>query len=116
MRVFSVTEGIGDGDESIILEAVLEAMAEMYSKQLGQNAARGMRETARKGLCTGGQIPLGYVVGEDHKLHIDSKTAPAVQLIYTLFADGKTKTQTQRKSMRGGFGQKTENSIHQILF
>ncbi len=91
VRVFSVTEGIGDGDESIILEAVLEAMAEMYSKQLGQNAARGMRETARKGLCTGGQKPIGYVVGEDHKLHIDSKTAPAVQLIYTLFADGKTK-------------------------
>lgn len=59
VRVFSVTEGIGDGDESIILEAVLEAMAEMYSKQLGQNAARGMRETARKGLCTVGRYRSG---------------------------------------------------------
>ena len=120
VRVFSVTEGIGDGDESIILEAVLEAMAEMYSKQLGQNAARGMRETARKGLCTGGQIPLGYVVGEDHKLHIDSKTAPAVQLIYTLFADGKTKTQIAKELNARGFRTKngklyTSNSFFRIL-
>lgn len=120
VRVFSVTEGIGDGDESIILEAVLEAMAEVYSKQLGQNAARGMRETAMKGLCTGGQIPLGYAVGEDHKLHIDSKTAPAVQLIYTLYADGQSKTQIANELNSRGFRTKTGkpyncNSFYRIL-
>ena len=40
VKVLSATEGIGEGDESIILEAILEAMAETYSRQLSQNVRR----------------------------------------------------------------------------
>ncbi len=48
VKVLSATEGIGEGDESIILEAVLEAMAETYSRQLSQNVRRGLKESALK--------------------------------------------------------------------
>ena len=60
VRVLSVTEGVGDSSESVLLEAILEAMAEEYSRQLAQNVRRGMRQNAEKGLSLGGLAPLGY--------------------------------------------------------
>lgn len=61
-RVLSTTEHIGDGEEGAIIEAIYEAMDEAYSKRLSKITKRGMREAAMKGLCTGGNIPLGYKV------------------------------------------------------
>ena len=75
VKVLSATEGIGEGDESIILEAVLEAMAETYSRQLSQNVRRGLKESALKCKSTGGTIPLGYKI-DGGNLVIDEKTAP----------------------------------------
>lgn len=90
VKVISATESIGDGNESIILEAMLEAMAEVYSKQLGENSARGMRETALKGQWTGGNIPLGYKV-ENKALIIDEETAHIIKFIFEQYALGKQK-------------------------
>ena len=50
VRVLSVTEGIDESSESVLLEAILEAMAEEYSRQLAQNVKRGMRQNAEKAL------------------------------------------------------------------
>lgn len=107
VRVLSVTEGIGEGDESIIMEAMLEAMAEVYSRQLGQNAARGMRETALKGLYTGGPIPLGYDLGEDKLLHINEKEASVVRLAFQMYAAGKTKTKIAAELNERGYRRKS---------
>lgn len=49
VRVISATENISDNPEGIILEAVLEGMAEFYSKELSQKITRGMYESALKG-------------------------------------------------------------------
>lgn len=92
VKVLSATEGIGEGDESIILEAVLEAMAETYSRQLSQNVRRGMRESALKGNSTGGAIPLGYKL-EGKKLSVDEETAPIVRYIFEQYAAGASKTE-----------------------
>lgn len=92
VKVLSATEGIGEGDESIILEAVLEAMAETYSRQLSQNVRRGMRESALKGNSTGGAIPLGYKL-EGKKLSVDEETAPIVRYIFERYAAGASKTE-----------------------
>lgn len=92
VKVLSATEGIGEGDESIILEAVLEAMAETYSRQLSQNVRRGMRESALKGNSTGGSIPLGYKL-EGKKLSVDEETAPIVRYIFEQYAAGVSKTE-----------------------
>lgn len=92
VKVLSVTENISDSPEGVILEAVLEGMAEFYSKELSQKITRGMRETALKCRSTGGQIPLGYKI-EDHRLVIDPLTAPIVQKAFEMYAQGRTISQ-----------------------
>lgn len=92
VRVISAMEGISDTPEGIILEAVLEANAEYYSANLSQNVKRGMRESAFKGLSTGGNIPLGYRIVDKH-LVVDEMAAPIVKYIFDEYAAGKTKTQ-----------------------
>ena len=42
VELLSATEGVPDGPEGIILESVLEGMAEYYSANLAQNVKRGM--------------------------------------------------------------------------
>lgn len=90
VRVISATEQISDGPEGIILESMLEGMAEYYSAELAQKINRGLRENALKGKNNGGSIPLGYRLGEDHRLRIDPLTAPVVREIFQRYADGET--------------------------
>lgn len=87
VRVISATENISDSPEGVILEAVLEGMAEFYSKELSQKVTRGMRETALKCNSCGGHIPVGYNI-ENKKLVIDPIMAPLVREAFTLYADG----------------------------
>ena len=48
VRVVSATERIEDGPDGILLEAVLEGMAEYYSANLAENVKRGLHGNARK--------------------------------------------------------------------
>ena len=70
VQLISATENISNDPEGIILESVLEGMAEFYSAELSQKINRGMRESAYKHNSIGGAIPLGYKI-EDKKLVID---------------------------------------------
>ena len=89
VRVISATEAISEKPEGIILEAVLEGMAEFYSADLSQKITRGMRESALKCHSIGGHVPLGYKI-EDHKLVVDLNTAHIVQEAFQLYANGET--------------------------
>lgn len=93
VRVISATEELSDNPESIITEAILEAMAEFYSAELGQKTKRGMRESALKCQTVGAPPPLGYHWGEDKKLHIDESTAEIPRIVFRMYADGKGKKQ-----------------------
>lgn len=90
VKVVSAMEAVQDGPEGIILEAVLEGMAEYYSANLAQNIKRGMTENALKCLATGGGRCLGYYTGPDKKYHIDPAGADTVRLIYELYDQGST--------------------------
>ena len=48
-------ENLSDNPESVILESVLEGMAEYYSLELSQKVRRGMDNNALKGKSNGGQ-------------------------------------------------------------
>ena len=85
VKVLSATEHLTDSPESIILESVLEGMAEFFSAELSQKVTRGMRESALKCHSVGGHIPLGYKV-ENHKLVVDPDTAHIVQEAFSLYA------------------------------
>lgn len=88
-NVESAKEGISKSPEGVILESLLEGMAEYYSLELSQKVKRGMSETARKGQSTGGPIPLGYTVS-NKRLEIDPSTAPLVVEAFTRYAAGDT--------------------------
>jgi len=67
VSLVSILEYLDESPESIILESVLEAMAEYYSKNLSREVRKGMNENALKGLHTGGLPPLGYDVDPETK-------------------------------------------------
>lgn len=89
VKVISATENISDNPEGVILEAVLEGMAEFYSLELAQKINRGLHESALKARSTGGQIPLGYKI-INKEFVIDETTAPIVQEAFDLYASGTT--------------------------
>lgn len=89
VKLVSVKENISDGPEGIILESMIEGIAEYYSANLSQNVKRGFRENALKGKWNGGAVPIGYKI-VDHKLTIDENTSPIVSIIFEMCADGKS--------------------------
>ena len=88
VKIFYAMEAIPDGPEGIILESLLEGMAEYYSEELSQKIRRGYRETALKCKATGGPAPLGYKVTPDKHYAINDDTAPIVQKIFTMYDEG----------------------------
>lgn len=89
VKVVSAKENIGEGPEGIILESMLEGMAEYYSAELSVKVKRGLKENALKGKVNGGQIPYGYYINDEQKLAIDETLAPIVQEAFTMYADGR---------------------------
>lgn len=87
VRVISAMENVGEGDESILLEALLEASAEYYSMDLRKKIKRGQRENIAKGLYCGGSVAFGYKA-ENGKLVPDEKTAPIIRRVFDLYASG----------------------------
>ena len=86
VQVYSVLENLDNSPESIMMEAVLEGMAEYYSQNLGREVIKGMRENALKCIHTGGKPPLGYDVDpETKKLVINEYEAETVRLIFDMY-------------------------------
>ena len=120
VRVLSAKENITDDASGILIEGVLESMAEYYSAELSQKIKRGMTLNAEKCLYTGGSVALGYKVNPDKTFAIDESAAFYVRIIYEMYANGKTVAEIneylnaqQIKTIRGGAFNK--NSLHQLL-
>ena len=91
VRVFSAKENIADDPSGILMESVLEGMAEYYSAELALKIKRGMDINGEKCLVTGGGTALGYKVDKDTKKYVlDDATAPIVKRIFEMYADGST--------------------------
>lgn len=110
VRVLSVTEGVGDSSESVLLEAILEAMAEEYSRQLAQNVRRGMRQNAEKALSLGGIPPLGYRV-VDKRYEIDEDGARIVRFIHEQYASGVGQKQIVAECLERGYRNQRGNPL-----
>ena len=110
-----------DSPESVILESVLEAMAEYYSKNLAREVNKGMKENALKCKHTGGIPPLGYDVDPQSKLLvINEGEAEIVRLIFKYFLEGKGYKQISSDLNSAGYHTKvgrkfSTNSIYTIL-
>lgn len=93
VRVLSARENISDDASGILMESVLEGMAEYYSAELAQKVRRGMDLNAQRCLSTGGNVALGYKVDHDKKFQIDSDYSPIVKYIFESYANGDTVTE-----------------------
>ena len=90
VRVISAKENITDDASGILVEGVLESMAEYYSVELSQKVRRGMDLNAEKCLSFGGRPGLGFKVDSEKHFQIDPETAPYVREIFERYADGET--------------------------
>lgn len=91
VRVFSAKENIADDPSGILIESVLEGMAEYYSAELALKIKRGMDLNGEKCLVTGGGTALGFKVDKETKKYvIDEERAPIVRRIFEMYADGAT--------------------------
>ena len=104
VRVEYVAENLPDSPEAVILESVLEGMAEYYSLQLSQNVKRGQLESARKCQYVGGLMPLGYRADPETMRYVpDEKTAPIVRLIFDMYAKGAIEAEIIRHLNEHGY-------------
>lgn len=85
-----MTEPISNTPEGIMLESLLEGMAEYYSAELAEKVSRGHKENALKAKFNGGPVPLGYRIDSEHHYQIDPTTAPVVQEAFHRYAAGES--------------------------
>ena len=90
VRVLSAKENITDDASGILIEGVLESMAEYYSAELSQKIKRGIAISASKCKYFGGSVPLGYKVDEQKNFVVDEETAPLVKTMFEMFVGGRT--------------------------
>ena len=90
VKILYAKEVIPDGPEGIILESLLEGMAEYYSANLSQNIRRGQRENALEGKFIGGTIPLGYKLDAEKRYVLDPEKAPVVLQIFERYIAGES--------------------------
>ena len=118
IKVISITESIEDDKFSVILEAMLEAMAEYYSLNLADEVKKGMTEKAERGEWQT-YAPFGYKI-VDKKLEILDEQASVVRMIFNDFINGEGYLFIAKKvnemGYRTRFGNKFENrTIEYIL-
>jgi len=118
VKVLSATEGISDSPEGVILESVLEGMAEYYSMELAQKVRRGQKESEAKGNHLG-PVPFGYKV-VNKKLVIDEQQAQIVREAFDLYTCGATRPEVAKtlndKGYRTAKGQPfTKNSFSNMF-
>ena len=103
VKVLSATENISDGPEGIILESMLEGMAEYYSAELSEKVIRGHTENALKCKYNGGTPTFGYVIDKDKYYQIDPHTAPVVLESYIRYDQGATMKEVMEYMAENGF-------------
>ncbi len=118
IKLLSAMENIPDSPEGIILESLLEGMAEYYSAELSQKVKRGLVESRLKGNFTGGYLIYGYKK-EGKKIVIDEEQAKFVRYIYSEYAKGKSvKSIWEDVTLQGAQNRGKPiplNTIHNIL-
>ena len=87
VRVVYAMEPIPEGSAGVLLEGMLEATAEWYSRQLSENVTRGMTDNANKCLYNGTRV-YGYCVNSFHRYSIHPEEAAVVRDIFSLYISG----------------------------
>ncbi len=87
VKLVSAVENITESPEGIILESLIEGMAEYYSVELAQKVKRGRVESINKGNTIGGVLTFGYKI-VDKKHQIDEDKAEVVKDVFQKYISG----------------------------
>ena len=108
VRVVSVLEPLDDSPESVMMEAVLEGMAEYYSKNLSREVRKGKTEAARAAKHNGGIVPYGFALTEDGHYTVAPDEAAVIREMFAMLDNGSSYADVARwakakglKSRRG---------------
>lgn len=120
VSLFYARESIPDGPEGILLESLMEGLAEYYSADLRQKVVRGQRESAKKGRLPFGTLPIGYVRDGDGRVVLDPPAADAVREVFRLQLAGASLSDLQSalfsRGIRGRGGSVVSKAtIHRML-
>ena len=133
VRVFSARENISDDASGILMESVLEGMAEYYSAELGQKVVRGMDINAENFFYNGGTVPLGLKlkdvpvpIGVNGKMvikkqyDIDEEKAQIIKKIFEMYIQDYTMADIIKylndRNIKTAYGKEfNKNSIRTII-
>lgn len=87
VSVVYAMEPIPDGAAGVLTEGMLEALAEWYSRTIGENTKRGLYDNASKCLYNGHHA-YGYQRSDDNHFVVDEAEAAVVRRIFTLYSQG----------------------------
>lgn len=102
VEVVSTTQPTGADPSQEMMRQIIGIFDEYTSKENGKQVTRAMRENAKQGFWNGASPPLGYRIIEAErrgqkikkKLEIDPVEQETVQLIFRLYAEGNSATNT----------------------
>ena len=87
VKVLYAMEPIPEGSAGVLLEGMLEATAEWYSRQLSENVLRGMADNARRCMYNGTHT-FGYTSDSEGRYIIQPEEAAVVRDIFSLYRSG----------------------------
>lgn len=122
VRLIAVDENLDlDDPNQELLFNIKGSINHLYSRNLGKEAMKGLKENAFKGTHCGGIPPLGYDLDKDtKKLIINKKEVEIIKLIFKMFLDGASYSFISETLNNLGYKTKTNgkftfNSFSSIL-
>jgi DNA invertase Pin-like site-specific DNA recombinase len=120
VTLLSVTESFSNDPSGNFFRNIMMSYAQFYSDELSVKITRGMDYNAERCMYNGGGVPLGYQINKDKHFEINPDTAPIVQSIFEMYANGKTVTEiTNTLNAQGLKTSKgvpfNKNSLHTML-
>lgn len=89
VTVIPIKQPMVDGPENILLDSLMEGLAEYYNADLARKVNRGMNDNAQKCLANGSKPTIGYIVDPKTKKYIiDEAGAEVVRFVFKSFLHG----------------------------
>jgi len=119
VRVIAVAEDFGQGHHAVLMESVLEGLAEFYSLELAAETMKGLLINADKCLYNGGHVLYGYKINNERKYEIEPEEAKIVKEIFEKVSNGWSYSQIIKDLNERGVQRRgkhwNKNTIHDML-
>ncbi len=87
VQIFYAAEAIPEGPEGIILESLMEGLAEYYSAELAQKIKRGIHDSALKCKVINNVMPIGFRMSKDRTYEADPEASVAANKMFKMYVD-----------------------------